>query len=93
MDLAYLRLAYFGFDGEVHEGQLVVHRDLADEVVAIFRALFQSRFPVEKCSSSTRTTVTTTRPWRQQDLSLQLSLRPGQAQGIFPAQPGAGHRH
>lgn len=47
-DLAYLRLAFFGFDGEVHEGQLVVHRDLADEVVAIFRALFQSRFPIEK---------------------------------------------
>jgi hypothetical protein len=47
-DLVYLRLSHFGFDGEVHEGELVVHRDLADEVVAIFRVLFESRFPIEK---------------------------------------------
>lgn len=47
-DLAYLRLAHFGLDGAVHEGELVVHKDLADEVVAIFRVLFRNRFPVEK---------------------------------------------
>ena len=47
-DLAYLRLSHHGFDGAVHEGELVVHRDLAPEVIAIFKALFDHRFPVEK---------------------------------------------
>jgi hypothetical protein len=47
-DLAYLRLRHWGLDGAVHEGELVVHKDLADEVVAIFRALFERRFPIEK---------------------------------------------
>ena len=47
-DLALLRLSHFGFDRAVHQGELVVHKDLADEVVAIFKALFEQRFPVEK---------------------------------------------
>lgn len=47
-DLSYLRVAHLGFDGAVHQGELVVHKDLADEVVAIFRALFDQRFPIEK---------------------------------------------
>lgn len=47
-DLAYLRLSHVGFDGAVHEGELVVHKAVADEVVAIFEALFQRRFAIEK---------------------------------------------
>jgi len=47
-ELSYLRLSYLGFDGAAHEGKLVVHRDLAEEVVAIFKVLFQRRFPIEK---------------------------------------------
>ena len=47
-DLAYLRVSHVGFDGAVHEGELVVHKNLADEVVTIFRALFERRFPIEK---------------------------------------------
>jgi hypothetical protein len=47
-DLVYLRLAHVGFDGAVHDGELVVHKNLADEVVAIFEALFERRFPIEK---------------------------------------------
>jgi hypothetical protein len=47
-DLAYLRLSHFGTDGAVHTGELVVHRELAAEVIAIFKALFEQRFPIEK---------------------------------------------
>ena len=47
-DLAYLRLSHYGYDGAVHEGELVVHKELANEVLAIFKALFERRFPVEK---------------------------------------------
>lgn len=47
-DLAHLKLSHWGIDGSVHEGELVVHRKLAAEVMAIFRALFAQRFPIEK---------------------------------------------
>jgi hypothetical protein len=47
-DLAYLRVSHWGLDKKVHQGELVVHKDLADEVVAIFRALFRRHFPIEK---------------------------------------------
>ena len=47
-DLAYVRVSHYGYDGSVHDGELVVHKDVADEVLAIFKALFAWRFPVEK---------------------------------------------
>jgi hypothetical protein len=47
-DLVYLRVSYVGFDGAAHDGELVVHKDLADEVVAVFKALFDQRFAIEK---------------------------------------------
>lgn len=47
-DLAYLRLSHWGRDGVVHEGELVVHRELAAEVLGIFKVLFEQKFPVEK---------------------------------------------
>ena len=47
-DLAYVRLSHYGYDGAVHEGELVVHKELANEVLSIFKALFARRFPIEK---------------------------------------------
>jgi hypothetical protein len=47
-ELAYVQLSHYGTDGAVHTGELVVHRELAAEVIAIFKALFAQRFPVEK---------------------------------------------
>ena len=47
-ELVYLRLSHQGYDGAVHEGELVVHKDLAGEVLAIFKVLFDRHFPVEK---------------------------------------------
>jgi hypothetical protein len=47
-DLVYLRLSYYGFDQTVHDGELVVHKALASEVLTIFKALFDQHFPVEK---------------------------------------------
>ena len=46
--LAYLRLLHYGTDGAVHNGELIVHRELAVEVLQIFRALFEQKFPIEK---------------------------------------------
>ncbi|OBI87482.1 hypothetical protein A9X00_24145 [Mycobacterium sp. 1245805.9] len=39
---------YVGFDGQTHRGQLVVHEDLAADVVAIFGQLFRLGYPIEK---------------------------------------------
>jgi hypothetical protein len=47
-DLVYLHLLHYGYDGAVHEGELVVHKALGREVLTIFKALFDRRFPVEK---------------------------------------------
>lgn len=47
-DLAYLRLSHYGYDGAVHSGELVVHKELASDVLTIFKALFAQHFPVEK---------------------------------------------
>lgn len=46
--LELLTLPFVGFDGQEHEGQLVVHRALASEVKDVFSTLFSMRFPIEK---------------------------------------------
>ena len=43
-----MTLNHWGFAGEVREGELVVHADWAEAIVAVFRALFEDRFPVEQ---------------------------------------------
>jgi len=47
-DLAYLRLSFWGYDGHVHLGEMVVHEALAGEVVEIFHRLYDARFPIER---------------------------------------------
>jgi len=46
--LALVDIAYISFDGKMHQGQLVVHKDLASEVRDIFAELLRFRFPIEK---------------------------------------------
>lgn len=47
-DLRYLRLDHWGFDGREHQGELVVHADHANDVVAVFEELFRARFPIRR---------------------------------------------
>jgi hypothetical protein len=46
--LALVHVRHVGFDGAEHDGQLVVHGELADEVRAVFTELLARRFPIEK---------------------------------------------
>ncbi|OBK30687.1 peptidase M15 [Mycobacterium asiaticum] len=46
--LRRVEVNYLGFDGLTHRGQLVVHEDLAADVVAIFEQLYQQGYPVDK---------------------------------------------
>jgi D-alanyl-D-alanine carboxypeptidase-like protein len=46
--LRLLRLSYWGFDGRVHEGELVVNADAVAAVRTAFRLLFEARYPVRR---------------------------------------------
>jgi hypothetical protein len=45
-DLRYLRLSYVGFDAQNHIGELIVHKDIAKEVVDIFHQLYDIKYPI-----------------------------------------------
>ncbi len=47
-DLAYVKMSYWGYDNKAHHGVLIVHENLAPQVVAIFQQLYQQRFPIKK---------------------------------------------
>lgn len=47
-DLAYLELDHWGFDHRIHTGALIVNRQLATEVVEIFKILFEHHFLIER---------------------------------------------
>ena len=45
-DLRYLRLSYVDFDGKEQIGELVCNKAIADDLVAIFRELYEARYPI-----------------------------------------------
>ena len=45
-DLRFLRLAYVDFEGREQIGELVCNKAIADDLVAIFRELFEARYPI-----------------------------------------------
>jgi hypothetical protein len=47
-DLRKLQLSYWGFDDQAHTGLLVVHASEADKVTAVFRRLYERRFPIRR---------------------------------------------
>ena len=47
-DLRLLTLRHWGFDGVVRAGRLVAHRDVARELVGVFRRLYEARFPIRR---------------------------------------------
>jgi hypothetical protein len=47
-DLVHIRLNHWEYNDQVQEGELVVHKDVAEDITEIFGELFEARFPVEK---------------------------------------------
>lgn len=47
-DLRYLKVLHVGFDGETHTGELVVNRLIADDVLDIFKQLYEASYEIEK---------------------------------------------
>jgi len=46
--LRTLHVSFVGFDGRAHRGSIVVHRDVAGAVTAVFRRLYDARFPIRR---------------------------------------------
>jgi poly-gamma-glutamate synthesis protein (capsule biosynthesis protein) len=47
-DLRYIRVSHYDFNGSIRQGELVMHKDVAKEVVAIFRELYAMRYPIKQ---------------------------------------------
>ena len=47
-DLRYLRIKYLNFEGETKLGEMIVHKEVADEVVDIFHELYTIGYPIHK---------------------------------------------
>ncbi len=47
-ELRYLNVGFWGFDGRPHTGEIIVHRDVAEDVVGVFGKLFAAQFPIEE---------------------------------------------
>jgi hypothetical protein len=46
--LRYVTVGFWGFDDRSHTGELLVNAEWAEELVEVFRALFDARFPIEE---------------------------------------------
>ncbi len=46
--LGIVDIQYLGFDNKIHEGQIVIHKDLQAEVAYIFKQLLLNKFPILK---------------------------------------------
>ena len=47
-DLRVVRASHHGFDGRVRTGRLIVHRDVAADVLSVLRRLYAARFPIRR---------------------------------------------
>ena len=47
-DLRYLRVLHYNKDREILEGELICHKDIADDLLAIFQELYKAAYPIER---------------------------------------------
>lgn len=45
-ELRYLKLSYIDFEGREQCGEMVCNKAIADDLLAIFRALYEARYPI-----------------------------------------------
>jgi hypothetical protein len=49
-ELAYINLSYWGYDNKKHDGVLITNKKVAQEMVEIFKILYENRFPIGNMS-------------------------------------------
>ena len=47
-DLSHLQIAYWGFDEEEHIGEMIINKKVAEDVLEIFKELYDAKFPIDK---------------------------------------------
>ncbi len=47
-NLELISVQYFSLDGKIHQGQILIHKDLAKDVIDIFKIIKESKFPIAK---------------------------------------------
>lgn len=47
-DLAYLTIPHYDFNGNIVEGHMVVDKDVAEDVLHIFKELYDIKYPIER---------------------------------------------
>lgn len=47
-ELSYLTLSYYGFDGNTHVGEMIINKEVASEVVDIFKEIYEKKYPIDK---------------------------------------------
>lgn len=47
-DLRYVRVLHYNFEGRIQLGELVCHKDVAADLVSVFRALYEAHYPIER---------------------------------------------
>ena len=47
-DLRWLHVMHYGFDGEIHEGEIIVNKAIAEDTLEIFKELFDIKYEIEK---------------------------------------------
>ncbi|MCF0159504.1 MAG: M15 family metallopeptidase [Bacteroidaceae bacterium] len=47
-DLRYIRLLHYNLEGQILKGEMVVSKDIANDVSEIFFRLYQSHYPIER---------------------------------------------
>jgi len=47
-ELRYLQVLHIDHKGQVHQGELVCNRRIADDLLDIFRKLYEARYPIER---------------------------------------------
>lgn len=46
LDLVIVK--YYGFDRKLHQGQIIVNKEIANDIVEIFKVIEETKFPVDK---------------------------------------------
>lgn len=73
--LRLLTLSYWGFDGAVHEGPMIVNENVAEDVVRVFGRLFRARFPIKRIALARRYRPNHDRPTKN-DVTAAFNCRP-----------------
>ena len=47
-DLRYLRVKHYNNDGDVQEGELICHKDIAGVLLNVFYELYKAKYPIER---------------------------------------------